>query len=210
MMKTSTTQQSGQTLLQPVMQKVRAKHQRKCYMHPVLVIFIKKHMQDCHICIISCQSFVAVTTRKKRCGQCHGCTLPDCSQCSYCKDMRKFGGPGRKKKGCIQRKCTFYENEKVNYNKAQKLDYTVSLPQHTVITLHPASQLPPSQQPPSQDPPSQDPLSQPSSSYSPTLPELPSLQPSPARPLHSTILSLTSPPISSQSQCSAMLPPSTS
>ena len=77
----------------------------------------------CHTCIyiICCQSFVAVPIRKKRCGQCHGCTLPDCAKCSYCKDMRKFGGPGRKKKGCIQRKCTFYENEKVsNNNTAQK------------------------------------------------------------------------------------------
>ena len=31
----------------------------------------------------------------------------DCSVCVYCKDKRKFGGPGRKKKGCIQRKCVF-------------------------------------------------------------------------------------------------------
>ena len=44
---------------------------------------------------------------KRRCGTCRGCVATDCSVCVYCKDKRKFGGPGRKKKGCIQRKCVF-------------------------------------------------------------------------------------------------------
>ena len=43
--------------------------------------------------------------RKGRCGHCIACTEPDCGVCSSCKDMKKFGGPGRKKKACIKRKC---------------------------------------------------------------------------------------------------------
>ena len=41
-----------------------------------------------------------------RCMQCHGCLLSsDCGNCKFCKDKKKFGGPGRKKKGCIERIC---------------------------------------------------------------------------------------------------------
>ena len=47
-----------------------------------------------------------VTVRNKRYGQCPSCRTPDCGHCTHCKDMRKFGGPGCKKKGCMQRKCT--------------------------------------------------------------------------------------------------------
>jgi len=47
-----------------------------------------------------------VAGRRKRCGQCAGCKMPDCGQCVNCKDMRKFGGTGRKKKACSQRKCS--------------------------------------------------------------------------------------------------------
>ena len=39
--------------------------------------------------------------------ECPGCkTVIDCGTCKYCKDKRKFGGPGIKKKGCEKRKCT--------------------------------------------------------------------------------------------------------
>jgi len=37
--------------------------------------------------------------------QCEGCLSTDCGSCSYCKDMKKFGGPGTKKKGCRRRAC---------------------------------------------------------------------------------------------------------
>ncbi len=30
----------------------------------------------------------------------------DCGSCVYCKDMKKFGGPGKKKRKCAKRKCT--------------------------------------------------------------------------------------------------------
>lgn len=38
--------------------------------------------------------------------KCEGCLITtDCGVCVFCKDMKKFGGPGRKKKGCIKKKC---------------------------------------------------------------------------------------------------------
>ena len=37
--------------------------------------------------------------------QCEGCLSADCGSRIYCKDMKKFGGPGRKKKGCLKKKC---------------------------------------------------------------------------------------------------------
>ena len=36
--------------------------------------------------------------------QCTGClSTADCGSCVCCKDMKKFGGSGRKKKGCLKK-----------------------------------------------------------------------------------------------------------
>ena len=44
---------------------------------------------------------------ERKCMECPGCkTVIDCGTCKYCKDKRKFGGPGIKKEGCEKRKCT--------------------------------------------------------------------------------------------------------
>ena len=43
--------------------------------------------------------------RRKHCNSCEGCRRDDCGDCSNCQDMTKFGGPGRKKKACILRRC---------------------------------------------------------------------------------------------------------
>ena len=48
---------------------------------------------------------VSYMKRKRRCGRCHECTTQDCGACSNCKDMKRFGGPGTKKKACIRRSC---------------------------------------------------------------------------------------------------------
>lgn len=43
--------------------------------------------------------------RRVRCKQCEPCTREDCMECSFCKDMKKYGGPGRAKQSCISRQC---------------------------------------------------------------------------------------------------------
>ena len=43
--------------------------------------------------------------RKRACGYCQSCKSQDCGVCLNCRDMKKFGGPGRKKKKCIMRGC---------------------------------------------------------------------------------------------------------
>ena len=44
--------------------------------------------------------------------RCEECKAKDCGSCSNCKDMRKFGGPGRKKKACnIRKLCTELQTE---------------------------------------------------------------------------------------------------
>ncbi|XP_069697598.1 DNA (cytosine-5)-methyltransferase 1-like isoform X2 [Periplaneta americana] len=43
--------------------------------------------------------------RRHRCGVCEACQSPDCGICVFCKDKLKFGGPGKTKQCCIQRRC---------------------------------------------------------------------------------------------------------
>jgi len=43
--------------------------------------------------------------KMRRCGECEGCMREDCGNCEACADKPKFGGPGRLKKACPQRKC---------------------------------------------------------------------------------------------------------
>lgn len=42
--------------------------------------------------------------KKKRCGICEACQSPDCGECNYCKDMLKFGGSGKSKQACKNRR----------------------------------------------------------------------------------------------------------
>lgn len=43
--------------------------------------------------------------RRTRCKKCDSCVRADCGECHFCKDMKKFGGPGRMKQSCIARQC---------------------------------------------------------------------------------------------------------
>uniref|UniRef100_A0A4W5Q3A1 DNA (cytosine-5)-methyltransferase n=1 Tax=Hucho hucho TaxID=62062 RepID=A0A4W5Q3A1_9TELE len=43
--------------------------------------------------------------KRQRCGVCEVCLVPDCGNCSACKDMIKFGGSGRSKQACQKRRC---------------------------------------------------------------------------------------------------------
>ena len=38
--------------------------------------------------------------RRVRCKTCSACVGGDCRACVYCKDMAKYGGPGRMKQTC--------------------------------------------------------------------------------------------------------------
>ncbi|XP_076434796.1 lysine-specific demethylase 2B-like [Babylonia areolata] len=46
-----------------------------------------------------------IRRRRTRCKKCEPCTRSECGECTFCKDMRKFGGPGRMKQTCISRQC---------------------------------------------------------------------------------------------------------
>ncbi|KAM8924457.1 lysine-specific demethylase 2A isoform 2-T2 [Pelodytes ibericus] len=43
--------------------------------------------------------------RRVRCRKCKACLQRECGTCHYCKDMKKFGGPGRMKQSCVLRQC---------------------------------------------------------------------------------------------------------
>ncbi|XP_030074165.1 lysine-specific demethylase 2B isoform X1 [Microcaecilia unicolor] len=43
--------------------------------------------------------------RRTRCRKCEACLRTECGACHFCKDMKKFGGPGRMKQSCIMRQC---------------------------------------------------------------------------------------------------------
>ena len=49
--------------------------------------------------------YIVIIYTGGKCMQCEGCLRTDCGTCIYCKDMKRFGGPGKKKKGCIKRIC---------------------------------------------------------------------------------------------------------
>ncbi|XP_056295326.1 lysine-specific demethylase 2A [Pseudoliparis swirei] len=50
-------------------------------------------------------SISALRRRRVRCKRCGACCRKECGNCQFCNDMRKFGGPGRMKKGCMLRRC---------------------------------------------------------------------------------------------------------
>ena len=43
--------------------------------------------------------------RRIRCKKCRTCIREDCGDCLYCRDMKKFGGPGNIKLTCCKRRC---------------------------------------------------------------------------------------------------------
>uniref|UniRef100_A0A665UGH7 DNA (cytosine-5)-methyltransferase n=1 Tax=Echeneis naucrates TaxID=173247 RepID=A0A665UGH7_ECHNA len=72
--------------------------------------------------------------KRQRCGVCEVCQSPDCGKCAACKDMIKFGGSGKSKQACKQRRCPNLavkeaeddeniEEEDVPVEKAKKVSY---------------------------------------------------------------------------------------
>uniref|UniRef100_H2Y539 [histone H3]-dimethyl-L-lysine(36) demethylase n=1 Tax=Ciona savignyi TaxID=51511 RepID=H2Y539_CIOSA len=51
------------------------------------------------------KSSSASRVRRVRCKQCEACQRGDCRECVFCKDMRKYGGPGTMKQTCVLRRC---------------------------------------------------------------------------------------------------------
>ncbi|XP_064200104.1 lysine-specific demethylase 2A isoform X2 [Anguilla rostrata] len=50
-------------------------------------------------------SISALRRRRVRCKRCEACLRTECGDCNYCRDMKKFGGPGRLKQTCVLRQC---------------------------------------------------------------------------------------------------------
>ena len=40
-----------------------------------------------------------------RCGICTGCMQPNCRRCTFCRDMKRYGGPAKLKRACEKRIC---------------------------------------------------------------------------------------------------------
>uniref|UniRef100_A0A8C1FUL9 [histone H3]-dimethyl-L-lysine(36) demethylase n=1 Tax=Cyprinus carpio carpio TaxID=630221 RepID=A0A8C1FUL9_CYPCA len=43
--------------------------------------------------------------RRVRCKRCEACLRTECGDCNFCRDMKKFGGPGKLKQTCVLRQC---------------------------------------------------------------------------------------------------------
>lgn len=41
----------------------------------------------------------------RRCKRCEACIRSECGDCNFCRDMKKFGGPGKLKQTCVLRQC---------------------------------------------------------------------------------------------------------
>ncbi|KAL1420433.1 hypothetical protein MTO96_024257 [Rhipicephalus appendiculatus] len=47
----------------------------------------------------------SVPSRKNRCGLCEACLASECKVCMFCRNMKKYGGPGTFKQCCVRRRC---------------------------------------------------------------------------------------------------------
>ncbi|XP_072048643.1 uncharacterized protein [Amphiura filiformis] len=62
--------------------------------------------------------------RRRRCGECEGCLIPeDCATCINCLDKPKFGGPGTKKQCCIYRRCSSMKHKAPPVDRRQHPKY---------------------------------------------------------------------------------------
>uniref|UniRef100_A0A8C5D3Q8 Lysine-specific demethylase 2A-like n=1 Tax=Gouania willdenowi TaxID=441366 RepID=A0A8C5D3Q8_GOUWI len=50
-------------------------------------------------------SMSVLRRRRVRCKHCEACMRPECGECNFCRDMKKFGGPGKLKQTCVLRQC---------------------------------------------------------------------------------------------------------
>ncbi|XP_019855853.1 PREDICTED: uncharacterized protein LOC109584529 [Amphimedon queenslandica] len=70
--------------------------------------------------------------KRRKCMECVGCkTTLDCGTCKYCKDKRKFGGPGIQKKGCQMKMCTGSKVTNI-YSAAMQFLFNYNRKMHTI------------------------------------------------------------------------------
>uniref|UniRef100_H3CC49 [histone H3]-dimethyl-L-lysine(36) demethylase n=1 Tax=Tetraodon nigroviridis TaxID=99883 RepID=H3CC49_TETNG len=50
-------------------------------------------------------SMSVLRRRRVRCKRCEACVRSECGDCNFCRDMKKFGGPGKLKQTCVLRQC---------------------------------------------------------------------------------------------------------
>ena len=50
---------------------------------------------------------------RKSCKSCSGCLAPECGECANCRDMKRFGGPDKKRQKCVQRQCVNSPNPRL-------------------------------------------------------------------------------------------------
>ncbi|CAJ1053010.1 lysine (K)-specific demethylase 2Aa isoform X1 [Xyrichtys novacula] len=50
-------------------------------------------------------SMSVLRRRRVRCKRCEACMRAECGECNFCRDMKKFGGPGKLKQTCVLRQC---------------------------------------------------------------------------------------------------------
>uniref|UniRef100_A0A8C7FX57 [histone H3]-dimethyl-L-lysine(36) demethylase n=1 Tax=Oncorhynchus kisutch TaxID=8019 RepID=A0A8C7FX57_ONCKI len=50
-------------------------------------------------------SMSVLRRRRVRCKRCEACVRTECGDCNFCRDMKKFGGPGKLKQTCVLRQC---------------------------------------------------------------------------------------------------------
>jgi len=59
----------------------------------------------------------------KRCGECSAChQKEDCGRCDHCRDMKKFGGPFKKRQKCRQRQCLSLGRSSLKHKKKYRSD----------------------------------------------------------------------------------------
>jgi DNA (cytosine-5)-methyltransferase 1 len=60
--------------------------------------------------------------KSTRCGVCEACQQPECGKCAPCRDMVKFGGTGRWKQCCINRRCPYMAVKTADEDEETEMD----------------------------------------------------------------------------------------
>ena len=81
------------------------------------------------------QSSDGRSSKKKRCGRCQERRMPDCGTCKFCRDKKKFGGPGKLKKSCVKRHCTMLNETVPNGSAVPMLSKTEVLRDLLISTM---------------------------------------------------------------------------